>query len=137
MVRRLLAVGLLAAAVAACGGSAATEAPTQPEPTATPAPASEAPSEAPASAPAADTTLTAACDAIGLRKTPSVTDGLLGRVSRGATVHVIDEVAGDSYTVGACGTSGATWLRIDQVNGKSVSTLYGVEEVYSAAGLYK
>jgi hypothetical protein len=138
MLRRVLVVSLLALGLVGCGGSSATEAPATQAPAASSAAAeSSAPTEASASAEPAAMTLTAACDAIGVRKSPSTTGALVARANRGATIHAVDTVSGDSYTVGACGTSGDTWYEIDEINGKTVQSLYGVEFVYSAAGLYK
>jgi len=135
MLRRVLVVSLIALGVVACGGSSPTEAPATP----TSAPAeSVAPSEAPAeSVEPAAMTLAAACDAIGVRKSPSTDGALVTRISRGSTIHVVDMVTGDSYAVGNCGTSGDTWYQIDEIDGTSVLSKYGEAFVYSAAGLYK
>lgn len=138
MLRRVLIVSLLALGVVGCGGSSPTETPsTTTGPSTAPAD-SVAPSEAPAeSVEPAAMTLSAACDAIGIRKTASTTGALVTRISRGSTIHAVEMVNGDSYTVGACGTSGDTWYQIDEIDGTSVQSSYGVDFVYSAAGLYK
>jgi hypothetical protein len=136
MLRRVLVVSLLALGVVGCGGSSPTEVPPTPTAAASVPVESAAPSEAPSVEPAA-TTLAATCDSIGIRKTPSTTGELVTRISRGATIHVVQMVTGDSYTVGGCGTSGDTWYELDQINDKSVQSLYGVEVLYSAAGVYK
>jgi hypothetical protein len=134
MLRRMLAIGLIALSVVACGGSTATPSPSAAAsvaPTLTP---TLTPTEQPTTAP---TTMTAICNAIGVRKTPSTTGGLVARVNNGATVHAVNTVTGDAYTVGACGTGGTTWLEIDEINGKTVQSMYGVPSVYSAAGLFR
>ena len=137
MLRRVLVVCILALGLMGCGGSSPTDAPvtTPPsaEPTLTP---TLAPSEGSSTSDVAGTQ-TAVCDAIGVRKSPS-TDGILvARVYKGATVHVVGVVTGDPYTVGACGSSGDTWLKIDEINGKTIDSLYGIELGYTAAGLYQ
>lgn len=137
MLRRVLVIGLLALGVVGCGGSSPTEAPATPTAAPSTAPVeSAAPSEAASTEPAA-MTLSAACDAIGVRKTASTTGALVTRISRGSTIHAVEMVTGDSYTVGVCGTSGDTWYQIDEIDGKTVMSLYGVEFAYSAAGLFK
>lgn len=138
MLRRILVGGLLAVGVAACGGAS---------PTASPEASSPAPSVAPAitlapepTAPPPDATgatVKAACDAVSLRKSPSTTAELVGRVYIGTKVRVVETVTGDAYTVGACGTSGDTWHKIDKIGGKTVQSLYGVPFVFSAAGFFK
>ena len=137
MLRRALVVCILALGLVGCGGSSPTDAPitTPPsaEPTLTP---TLTPSDGPSTSDVAGTQ-TAACDAIGVRKSPSPDGILVARVYRGATVHVVEVVTGDSYTVGACGSGGDTWLKIDQINGKTIDSLYGIEVGYTAAGLYQ
>ena len=137
MLRRVLVVCILALGLVACGGSSPTDAPVTtpptPEPTLTP---TVAPSDSPSTSGVGETQ-TAACDAIGVRKSPSTDGTLVARAYKGATVHVAEVVTGDSYTVGACGSSGDTWLKIDEVNGKAILSLYGIEFAYTAAGLYQ
>ena len=61
-------------------------------------------------------------------------------ISAGTTVRVVATVtSGGSYST-ECGgrdVSGKSWFKIDRVNGKSVSSLYGVSAVYGAAGLFR
>ena len=139
MPRRVLVAGLLALSLAACGGAS---------PTASPEPSSAPPTIAPAvtvapvptAAPSEATgaaTVRAACDAVSLRKSPSTTAELVGRVYLGTRVRVVETMTGDPYTVGACGTSGDTWHKIDRIGGKAAQAQYGVPFVYSAAGFYK
>lgn len=142
MLGRVLAVSLAALIVAACGGSTPTAAPSS---SAVPSSAASAatPTVAPVAGPSATPgtamplTLTAACSAIGLRKTPSTKGALAARISTGATVRAVEIVTGDTYTVTACGSSGSTWYKIDEVNGNTTQSLYGVPFVYSASGLYR
>ena len=140
MPRRTIVAGLLALGLAACGGST---------PTATPSPSPAAPTVAPATTPSPEATvpsqasaeptrtLIAVCDAVSLRKTPSVTGELVARAYLGTKVRVVQTVSGDAYPAGACGEGGDDWLEIDRVGGKSAQALYGVPFVYSAAGFYR
>lgn len=136
MLRRVLAIGLVAFIFVGCGGSTPSQGPatTAPavQPTLTP---TLAPSEPPS--PGAAAAKTATCNAIGVRKSPSVAGTLLARLDTGAVVNAADTVSGDAYTVGACGTSGKTWFEIDEINGKTVQSLYGVPFAYAAAGMFK
>ena len=143
MLRRVLVISLAVLIVAACGGSTPTASPSSSAaPSSSVAPAgtpTSVPTAAPSAAPssALPTNLTAACSAIGLRKTPSTTGALAARIPLGATIHAVEIVAGDAYTVTACGSSGSTWYKIDEVNGKTTQSLYGVPFVYSASGMYR
>ncbi len=144
MLRRLLAVTLVlatAVSLAACGGSSSTEAPSPSQeasmaPAVTPAPSVEA-SVTPAPAETLPRTVTATCDGVGLRTSPSTTGSLVGRVSSGVKVRAAELVTGDAYTVGACGTAGATWYRITKVGSKTVKSLYGASSVYAASGFFE
>lgn len=141
MLRRLLAASLIVVAVAACGGGTPTEAPSA-SVAATPAPTvapSISPSESPSPSPspALPATRKAACNAIALRLDASTSAKLLDRISAGTRVRVVAEVTGDPYTVGACGTDGDTWLKINKVGGKRTKALYGTPYVYAAGGLFQ
>lgn len=140
MLRRVLVGGLLAISVAACGGASPTPSPepVTPAPTVAPivTPAPEPAVEPPEST-AAATTAKAACAGVGLRKSPSTTAALVGRVGTGTKVRIAETVTGETYQAGSCGTGGDTWHKIDRVGGKSVKSLYGVSFVYSAAGFYE
>lgn len=140
MLRRVLVGGLLAVSVAACGGSSPTPSPepVTPAPTVAPivTPAPE-PSSEPAESAAGATTATAACGGVGLRKSPSTTAALVGRLGTGTKVRITETVVGETYEAGSCGTGGDAWHKIDRVGGKSVKALYGVTFVYSAAGFYE
>jgi hypothetical protein len=139
MLRRVLVGGLLAASVIACGGGEPTPSPEPVTPAPTLAPVDTAPPELPVEPSEAVTSSTAAaaCDAVGLRKSPSTTGALVGRINRGTEVRVAETVAGDAYTAGSCGAPGDTWHKIDRIAGKSARSLYGVQFVYSAAGFYE
>jgi hypothetical protein len=83
------------------------------------------------------TTMSATCNAVGLRKLASSKGALIARIGAGASVRVVEVVPGDAYKAGNCGSDGDTWLKIDQVDGKGVKTLYGVAFAYAAAGFFK
>jgi hypothetical protein len=151
MRRRLILIGVLATALAGCGGSSAT-----PPPSASSGASASAASSAASSAsiepgasstaattPAADTsppdtsTYTAICDGISLRKAASSSAARLKTISSGTAVHVVATVQGTAYTAGSCGTSGSTWLKIDKVAGRTAKAAYGVTYVYAAAGFFQ
>jgi hypothetical protein len=81
--------------------------------------------------------MTAACNAVALRKLPSSKGALVIRVVGGTPVRVAEIVNGDPYAAGNCGIAGDTWLKIDQVDGKDAKALYGAPVVYAAAGFFK
>lgn len=139
MLRRLLVVGFIALAIAACGSDAATG---SPEASASDAPVvtpTETATEAPIDelTPGEPTTTTAACNAVGIRKQASTDGALIVRVGAGTEVRVVETVVGDAYTAGNCGSAGDSWLKIDQVGGKGVEALYSVEFAYAAAGFFR
>ncbi len=147
MLRRLILVGIVAVALAGCGGSSASPSPSD-SGTASAVPSDSTSSAAPGASEAASTeptasdgtvasTSTAICDGISLRKQPSSSAARVGGVNSGAAVHVVATVSGTAYTAGSCGTSGDTWLKIDKVAGKSVKSAYGVSFVYAAAGFFQ
>lgn len=143
MLRRLLVVGFIAAAIAACGsgGSSPSTAPSSSD-TAS-AMTSTTPSIAPSVAAsvmpsaAAVGTRTVACDLVGVRKQPTTKGAVEGRIHAGSIVRVVDTVPGDVYSAGACGTGGTEWLKIDEVDGKTAKSVYGVDFVYAAAGYFR
>ncbi|MHB8961073.1 MAG: SH3 domain-containing protein [Candidatus Limnocylindrales bacterium] len=147
MRRRMVLVGVLAMALAACGGSSGSPSPSASD-AGSSAAASGSPSTLPASptasevaspsaAPPAAGTSTAVCDGISLRKSPSSTAAKVRAINSGTSVHVVATVSGTAYTAGACGTSGSEWLKIDKVGGKTAKSLYGVTYVYAAAGFFQ
>lgn len=146
MLRRIIAGGLattLALAVlAGCGGpeaspSASASSPTDP-PAATTAPVpTEAPTVAPEPTPATAVRMLAICAGVAIRTGPTMTDEILVRAVKLTKVRIAGTVTGDPYEAGACGTSGADWIRIDRINGTSVKKLYGIKYAYSAAGFWQ
>lgn len=139
MLRRLIVVGFAAVVIAGCGSGSPTAVPSaSPGGVPTTAPTS-VPTEAPIVEPTAatQTTMTAICNAVGVRKQASSNGALIVRIGLGAEVRVVEVVPGDAYEVGACGSAGDIWLKIDQIAGKSVKTLYGVSFAYTAAGFFK
>ena len=143
MLRRLLVASFAVIVIAGCGSGSPTASPSEPASTTAPAVASAAPAAAPTSEPSAGpntagpTTMMAACNAVGLRKLPSSKGALVVRIGAGTSVRVAEVVSGEAYKAGTCGSDGNTWLKIDQVGGKGVKSLYGVAFAYSAAGFFK
>ncbi|HXG26634.1 MAG TPA: SpoIID/LytB domain-containing protein [Candidatus Binatia bacterium] len=86
----------------------------------------------------AATTVTPKCDAVNLRTGPSTTKARTTSVNTGAKLTVVATVTGGSYST-TCGTTltGNTWHKISAINGRSVSSLYGVSYLYGAAKLFK
>lgn len=144
MIRRLLIAGFAAAVIAGCGsGSASPSVEPSASGSATEAPAVqpsvavEQPTAATSGAPeATGTTMSSECAAIAIRKAPKASGALLARLAQGTDVHVVATVNGQAYKAGSCGTSGKKWLKIDQIDGKSVKALYGVSFAYGAAGFF-
>ena len=106
-------------------------------PTALPKPT---PTPTPAASPTPEPTLAnASCNA-NLRTRPTTSATREGTVAAGTTVRVIATVtSGGSYSTDCAGrdVAGKSWFKIDRVNGKSASSLYGVSAVYGAAGLFR
>ena len=143
MLRGLILAGLAAVVIASCGSGSATPTPVPSPSAAAPSDGgSAAPSDIPSTVPASATagtgqTMLALCSGVGVRKLPSSSAAVLVRVNTGATVRVVGTVTGDAYTAGTCGTSGSAWLKFDQLNGKTVKSLYGVTYAYAAAGFFQ
>jgi hypothetical protein len=149
MHRRLLLVGVLAMSLAACGGSSGSPSPSASgshAPSAAPqASTSAAPQEsaasptdsASASQDASGSAMTAICDGISLRKKPASSGARVKVIGSGTAVHVVGTVDGTAYKAGTCGTAGSSWIKIDEVGGKSVKSSYGVPFVYAAAGFFQ
>jgi SpoIID/LytB domain protein len=85
------------------------------------------------------TTLAAACDAVNLRSGASTSDAIKASVQTGTTISVVATVTGGSWSSVCAGkaVAGSSWYRISAVNGKAVTSLYGVTYVYGATGLFK
>jgi hypothetical protein len=146
MLRQLIAAGLISLAVASCGSASATPSPSvsvapSTDGGASPAAPGDTSSAAPSvdgpSATATEGTMTAACDAVALRRKAATTGGLVARLKIGTVVHVMETLEGSAYTPGTCGVAGTSWLKIDQVSGKTVKALYGTPFLYAAAGLFQ
>ena len=94
----------------------------------------------PTPAPTPTPKLTNASCSVNLRTKATTSATRKGTISAGTTVRVVATVtSGGSYST-ECGgrdVSGKSWFKIDRVNGKSVSSLYGVSAVYGAAGLFR
>ncbi|HET7830802.1 MAG TPA: GH25 family lysozyme [Candidatus Limnocylindrales bacterium] len=79
----------------------------------------------------------AACDGVNLRTSSSTSGTKKGSLSEDTKVTVIGTVSGGSWSTTCDGAvSGSSWYKISQVNGTSVSSLYGVSAVYGAKGLF-
>ncbi len=87
----------------------------------------------------AATTVTPKCDAVNLRTGPATTYAKKTSVNEGAKLTVVATVTGGSYSTACAGISlsGSSWHRISAINGRSVSSLYGVTYVYGASKLFK
>ena len=85
----------------------------------------------------AATTVTPKCDAVNLRTGPGTSYTKKTSVNEGAKLTVVSTVSGGSYSA-TCGTavSGSSWHKISAINGKSVSSLYGVSYLYGASKLF-
>jgi SpoIID/LytB domain protein len=85
----------------------------------------------------AATTVTPKCDAVNLRTGASTTYAKKTQVNTGAQLTVVSTVTGGSYST-TCVTalSGSSWHKISAINGRSVSSLYGVTYLYGASKLF-
>jgi len=84
------------------------------------------------------TTVTPRCDAVNIRTGPSTTYARKTQVNQGDELTVVATVSGASYgaTCGGAYRSGSEWHRISAINGRSVSSLYGVTYLYGASKLF-
>jgi SpoIID/LytB domain protein len=108
-------------------------------PKATPAP-TPTPTPTPAASATPEPTLASASCNVNLRTKPTTSATREGTIAAGTTVRVIAKVtSGGSYATECAGrdVAGKAWLKIDRINGKSASALYGVSVVYGAAGLFR
>jgi stage II sporulation protein D len=87
----------------------------------------------------ASTTVGPKCDAVNLRTGPATTYTRKTSVNTGAVLTVATTVTGGSYLTSCLGISlsGSSWYRFSAINGKSVSSLYGVSYLYGASKLFK
>ncbi len=94
-------------------------------------------SAAPVGARAATVTLVPACRDVNLRTGASTTSSVKARLSSG-TLTATGSVKGSAWRTDCGGpVAGSTWSRISHVNGKPVSSLYGVPVLYVASGVLK
>jgi hypothetical protein len=86
----------------------------------------------------ATTSKTVKCGA-NVRTSASTTAHVKALIPTGAKVSVVATVSGGSYRTACLGTavSAKSWYRISAINGKSVSSIYGVTYVYGATSLFK
>jgi GH25 family lysozyme M1 (1,4-beta-N-acetylmuramidase) len=83
-------------------------------------------------------TLSTLCDGTRLRTKPTTSARTKVKLSAGTIVKAKKVVSGGSWSA-ACGSDtvkGAKWYRIVRIDGKSVSSLYGVSALYGAKGLF-
>jgi lysozyme len=75
---------------------------------------------------------------LNLRSSPSTNAWLRRAVPRNSVVTVRATVSGGRWQAN-CGSSvrGSSWLKIVAINGRSVSSLFGVDAVYAAKGLFR
>lgn len=86
----------------------------------------------------AATTVTPKCDAVNLRTGPSTSYTKKTSVNTGAKLTVVATVTGGSYATSCKGVAlnGSSWYKFNAINGKSVSSLYGVTYLYGASKLF-
>ena len=84
-------------------------------------------------------TLSTRCDGVSLRTRPSTSSTRKAVLPSGVQVNAVKKVTGGSWRVRCAGRTytGNTWYRINNVNGRSASSRYGVSYVYSATALLK
>ena len=87
----------------------------------------------------ASSTMVAACDGVSLRTGSKTSATRKTTIAAGTPVRAVATVDGGSYSASCGGStvSGSKWFKIDAVNGKSASSLYGVSYVYAATKLFK
>ena len=86
---------------------------------------------------AADSAYLASCT-VRLRTSPATTAPSLVSMPTGTVVTATGTVPGGSWSASCpASVSGDSWYAISAVNGTSVSTLFGVDVAYAAAGLFQ
>jgi hypothetical protein len=75
---------------------------------------------------------------VRLRATPTTDADTKAIIAQDTVVTAADAVSGGSWSAD-CGATvaGDEWYRITAVGGQTVSSLYGVAEVYAASGLFR
>ena len=128
------ATGVLKAAVVQPLTSAVPSA--SPRPAATPT--APRPTVAPTATPAPTTAMSPACNGVNIRTSTSTSSSAVVRLGLSATLTASGTVVGSSWsTICPTSKSGSGWYRISAINGKSVSTLYGVSVLYAASGVLR
>jgi SpoIID/LytB domain protein len=86
----------------------------------------------------ATTTASPRCDGVNLRTGASTSYTKMTSVNTGAVLTVSATVTGGSYLTSCAGVSlsGSGWYRFSAINGKSISSLYGVSYLYGASKLF-
>ena len=84
------------------------------------------------------TILATRCAGVAVRTQPRTTAHRVAGLPKHARVVAVAVVSGGSWKTTCAGRTsrGAKWYRITQVNGRSVSSLYGVDYVYAARSLF-
>ena len=96
------------------------------------------PSPTPTPTPTPDTADLITNCSVRLRSAPSTDASTTQIIDSNVVVTAADAVSGGSWAADcATSVSGDTWYRIVEVGGQSVSSLYGVSEVYAATGLFR
>jgi GH25 family lysozyme M1 (1,4-beta-N-acetylmuramidase) len=108
-----------------------------PNPTATPKPTpTPTPKPTPTATPAT-TDYLSNCG-VRLRTSTSTSAGTQAIIDADTLVTAASKVTGGAWSADCVNSvSGTAWYRITAVNGKSVSSLYGVSAVYAATGLFR
>lgn len=87
---------------------------------------------------AATTDYISNCAGVNVRSASSTTATLLASLPINTVVTATGTVSGGAWSVSCPGAvSGSTWYAITAVNGRSVSSLYGVTVAYAATGLFR
>ena len=106
-----------------------------PKPTPTPTPK---PTATPTPTPAPTTTSYISNCAARLRSTTSTSSSTISLIDPNVVVSSSNKVTGGSWQADCPNSvSGDTWYKITAVGGKSVSSLYGVNAVFAASGLFR
>ncbi len=84
------------------------------------------------------TELRTACDGVSLRTSASTSATRKALLPSGSKVISIGTVSGSGWSATCAGkaVSGTTWHKINTIDGKSTSSLYGVSSLYAATGLF-
>jgi lysozyme len=78
------------------------------------------------------------CDGVNVRSSASTSSTILDSLPINTVVTTTGTVSGGAWSA-SCpdSVSGSTWFAISAVNGRSVSSLYGVSVAYAATGLFR